>query len=234
MCGSCHGSAACYVPLRSGLIPDFSSRRTKQRTGAPARVRERQNRTGQGIIQSVRYRGVLLVAGLLLAAAAAGMLVVLSQRPSGLPPQLGGPFAVAKTSEVSRTPLAVEVKMQRGADRVLQRRETGLSQCTTQTMGCPPTLEVEQVTVLLVRDDADVLHAFVGEDPRNGCRLEWLASGPGLFHDVCHGSIYDRTGVRVGGPSPWNLNELATSIRGDVIWVEAGHFIVGECPGCPS
>ena len=204
------------------------------------RVRERQNRTRPGaIIQCVRNRGVLLVAGLLLAAAV-GMFVVLSQRPQGLPPHLGGPFAVAKTSEVSRTPLAVEVTMQRGADRVLQRHETGLSQCTTQTMGCPPTLQVENVTVLLMRDNADVLHAFVGEDPRNGCTLEWLpsatagASEPGLFHDVCHGSIYDRTGTIVGGPSPWNLNELATSIRDDVIWLDAGHIIVGECPGCPS
>lgn len=189
----------------------------------------------------MRNRGALIIVGGFMVAAL-GAAAVLSQRsPGGTgPPQLGGSFAVAKTSEVSRTPLAVQVKMRQGADRVLQRQQTGLLPCSAQTMGCPAVLQVENVTVLLVRDDAAVLHAFVGEDPRNGCGLEWLpsatagASGPGLFDDVCHGSLYDRTGDRVGGPSPWNLNELATSIRDDVIWIDTGHIVVGACPGCPS
>jgi hypothetical protein len=107
-------------------------------------------------------------------------------------------------------------------------------------MGCPSSVPILSVTIFLVRDDADVVHAFIGEDPRNGCALEWLPAArptqqtPEVFHDVCHGSIYDRAGRRVGGPSPWNLNQLTTTIRDDSIWLDSTRIPIGECPGCPQ
>jgi Rieske Fe-S protein len=183
----------------------------------------------------MRSKGALLVVGSLVIVAM-GAVALLAQRSTEVNPL--APVAVAKAPDVSRTPVPVQVEMQQGADRVLQRKRTALAQCTTQTMGCPASVQVRSVTVFLVRDDTEVLHAFIGEDPRNGCALEWLPSvsagqATGLFHDICHGSLYDRRGQIVGGPSPWNLNELATSVRDEVIWVDPGQVVVGQCPGCP-
>jgi Rieske Fe-S protein len=177
----------------------------------------------------MRSRGALLVVGCLMVVAV-GALALLSQQPAEVNPL--APVAVGKALDISRVPVPVPVNMRQGADRILQRERSALGECTTQTMGCPASLKVRAVTVFLVRDDANALHAFIGEDPRNGCALEWLSSVSagqvmGVFHDVCHGSFYDRRGQRVGGPSPWNLNELATSTRGDVIWVEPDHIVVG-------
>jgi hypothetical protein len=162
--------------------------------------------------------------------AVVGTVALLAQRSIDNPLS---PTKVATLSDVSRTPLPLQVEMRHGADRVLQRERTRFFTCVTQAMGCPASVQLESVTVLLVRDDADALRAFIAEDPRNGCALEWLPA-QSLFHDVCHGSIYNTRGERVGGPSPWNLNELATSLRGNVIWIDPSNIIVGACPGCPA
>ena len=83
------------------------------------------------------------------------------------------------------------------------------------------------LAVWLVRDDGSV-RAFIAIDPRNGCRLETLKittdsrvppSIP-VFHDVCHGSLYDLNGTRIGGPSPWALDELVLSVRNGVVYAD--------------
>lgn len=172
-----------------------------------------------------------------LLAGALGIVAVLAQ-PTVARDALA-PSAVAKASEVSRNPLTVKVTLLRGGDRVLQRQRTG-GPCSPriQTMGCPAQLALASISVFVVRDDGGALHAFIGEDPRNGCALEWLPAArsapdtPPVFHDVCHGSIYDTAGRRVGGPSPWDLNELATTIRDDRVWVDPRQIIAGACPSC--
>src|SRR6266511_3279830 len=105
-------------------------------------------------------------------------------------------------------------------------------------MGCPSSTEVRPVTVFLVRDEIGALHAFIGEDPRNGCALEWMPLPPennnwfidgvrvdAVFHDVCHGSLYDRRGRRVGGPSPFDLNAPATEERGSDLYVDPAKIL---------
>jgi hypothetical protein len=178
----------------------------------------------------VRNRRLLLVLGGALAAAA--LILFLAQRSPVYP--YPPPYIVARAAEVSGTPQAIQVVLQRGADRTLQRYRSDW-RCSPMPgqMGCPASIEVRPITMFLVRDEAGALHAFIGEDPRNGCALEWLTS-PGVFHDVCHGSIYDRRGQRVGGPSPWNLNQLATEIRGGDVYIDAGRIVIGDCPGCPG
>jgi Rieske Fe-S protein len=104
-------------------------------------------------------------------------------------------------------------------------------------MGCPVTTELRATLVFLVRDEGDQLHAFIGEDPRNACALEWIPEKPekqqpAVFHDICHGSIYDRRGHIIGGPSPFDLNELATEIRDGDVYVDPGRILIGQCPGC--
>ena len=89
------------------------------------------------------------------------------------------------------------------------------------------------------------MHAFIGTDPRNGCALQWktLPSESNwyidgvrvqaVFNDPCHGSAYDRRGRVIAGPSPWDLNELATEVRGTELFVDPGRILVGTCRGCP-
>jgi len=185
-----------------------------------------------------RKRGLLLVLGGALVAAVA-LVVFLGQRPTSY--QYPPPYVVARAADLSGTPQSIEVVLQRGADRTLQRDRTAFGPCAPGKMGCPTSNEVRSIRVFLVRDESGALHAFIGEDPRNGCALEWMTiqvSPPNrvlndaVFHDVCHGSIYDRRGQIVGGPSPWNLNALATEIRDGDVYIDPGRILVGDCPGC--
>lgn len=136
---------------------------------------------------------------------------------------------------MSATPLAIEISMRDGADRVLQRERTG-HPCAVgvPVMGCPAATPLRPVPVYLVRDDAGATHAFIGSDPRNGCALVWRAE-QAAFYDGCHGSLYDRRGRIVGGPSPWNLNELAVDVRGSDLYIDSGQIITGCMPivTCP-
>lgn len=190
----------------------------------------------------MRKGGVLLVLGVAILGGI-GIVAFLAQRPPADP--LPPPAVVAKVADVSSTPRAVEVVIRRGADRVLQREQTGFGRCSAGMMGCPGAIELRPVTVFLVRDEIGALHAFIGEDPRNGCALEWMQLPPdynwfidgvrvdAVFRDVCHGSLYDRRGRRVGGPSPFDLNALATEERGSDLYVDPAKILVGSCPGCP-
>lgn len=186
----------------------------------------------------MRNIGVLLVLGGTVVAAIA-VVAFLAQRPPSheYPP----PYVVARATDLSGTPQPIQVVLQRGADRTLQRDRTAFGPCAPGKMGCPTSNEVQSMRVFLVRDEGGALHAFIGEDPRNGCALEWMTiavSPPNrvlndaVFHDVCHGSIYDRRGQIVGGPSPWNLNALATEIRDGDVYIDPGRILVGDCPGC--
>jgi Rieske Fe-S protein len=87
--------------------------------------------------------------------------------------------------------------------------------------------------VYLVRYDGTV-RAFIASDPRNGCRLNVdhpgirLADGVLAFHDVCHGSLYDVNGQKIGGPSPWALDELVTVVRNGTVYVDRSRVIPGR------
>jgi hypothetical protein len=84
----------------------------------------------------------------------------------------------------------------------------------------------------------DRIRAIIALDPRNGCDLElWppdlsarYSGGSAVFHDVCHGSLYDADGQPVGGPGPFVLDELVLSVRENVVYastvdVHAGAFV---------
>jgi Rieske Fe-S protein len=184
----------------------------------------------------VRGKGAALVLATALFTIS-GIVAFLAQRPPVEP--AGPPFAVAKVADVTMTPRPVQVLMERGLDRIMQRQRTSSFPCgTAGGMGCPGSVEVQPVKVFLVRDESGSLHAFIGEDPRNGCALDWLEERPevrtpAVFHDRCHGSLYDRRGHVVGGPSPWDLNELAAEERGEQIYIDPRSILVGACSGCP-
>jgi hypothetical protein len=85
----------------------------------------------------------------------------------------------------------------------------------------------------LVRYDGTV-RAFIASDPRTGCRLNVdhagvrLAEGVLAFHDTCYGSIYDVNGTKLGGPSPWMLDELVVSVRDGLVYVDRSRVIPGR------
>lgn len=181
-----------------------------------------------------------MIAGVVVGAV--GVAAFLGQRPPAVVPP--PPHAVAKVTELSGTPLEVSVVMRRGFDRVLQRERFRFGTCPG-SMGCPGTTALRPTPVFLVRDEDGRLRAFIGEDPRNGCALEWKALPPdynwfiegvrveAVFYDPCHGSQYDRRGRVIGGPSPWYLNELATEIRDGDLYVDPGTIVVGGSPRSP-
>jgi len=70
------------------------------------------------------------------------------------------------------------------------------------------------------------VRAFIAIDPRNGCSLEVIRGT--LFHDVCHGSIYTLNGEHAGGPSPWTLDQLVVSIRGDIVYADRRAVLPGN------
>lgn len=169
----------------------------------------------------------VVVALFVLVAVAAVAFVGLGHRESiALPIQ-----DVGRASEIDQTPRIVSLIAEGGADRVLQRDRTG-NPCGVMIMGCPPSTPVRQVPLILVRDPTGTIRAFVGEDPRDGCLLDWRPEfPPGVLRDICHGSIYDRQGHRIGGPSPWDLNEWAVQVRGDRILVDPSKIVTGAAPG---
>lgn len=186
------------------------------------------------ILSAMRGRGALMLAAVgIVAAAAAVAFVLLAQRPDEkLTPQ-----EVASAADVTATPLSGSLRAPDGADRLLQRERTGY-RCgfvfpgAVPTMGCPISTTVRMVPLFVIRDYANAIRAFVGEDPRNGCTLLWRtdispsATG-GVFYDPCHGSLYNRDGRVVGGPSPWDLNEWAVVIKDGKVFVDPSKIITG-------
>lgn len=79
---------------------------------------------------------------------------------------------------------------------------------------------------------ADTVRAFIGFDPRTGCRLEywgpekqaeahWVGVPPSLAHDVCHGTIYDIDGRPIAGPGPYYLDELVINVGRGIVFADA-------------
>ncbi len=83
----------------------------------------------------------------------------------------------------------------------------------------------DELPIWVVKSGSSV-RAFIAIDPRNGCDLALL--GPATFHDVCHGSLYGLAGEHVGGPSPWTLDELVLSIRGDIVYADRHAVLPGQ------
>ena len=181
---------------------------------------------------AVRKRLPAIVTFVLVIGVAVGIAAFLSQGQRSAP-ELA--VTVASADAIVGLPVAVTVTIQEGMDRVLQREGTRYS-CSLSdplSMGCPASTVFKTVTIYLVRDDGQSLHAFIGEDPRNGCALIWRTDiHAGSFYDPCHGSFYDPRGRVIGGPSPWNLNELAAEVRGSTIYLYPTRFVIGDCPGC--
>ena len=177
----------------------------------------------------MRSRGVLLLAAVCVLAAGIAIIAFFAGPNEALTSQ-----EVASASEVTATPLAGSVRAQDGADRILQRERTGhpcgpVFPGAVPTMGCPLSTPVRMIPLFLVRDSSDTIRAFIGEDPRNSCVLLWRTDVQGgVFYDPCHGSLYNRQGRVVGGPSPWYLNEWVVEVTDGKVFVDPTRIITGR------
>lgn len=88
---------------------------------------------------------------------------------------------------------------------------------------------VELGSVWLVRK-GDAVHAFSAVCPHLGCSVNVApaaAAGPAGFACPCHTSSFDAEGKRTGGPSPRDLDPLATRIEDGVVAVDFRRFRIG-------
>ncbi len=83
---------------------------------------------------------------------------------------------------------------------------------------------VELGSVWLVKKGSEV-HAFSAVCPHLGCSVNTTAEG--AFACPCHTSAFDPTGKRVSGPSPRDMDALATKVEGGVVVVEFKRFRIG-------
>ncbi len=58
-----------------------------------------------------------------------------------------------------------------------------------------------------------------------GCTVPWNQPS-GEFQCPCHGSIYDRRGVRLAGPAPRPLDIMRITTAGEGITVDTGEIII--------
>lgn len=54
-----------------------------------------------------------------------------------------------------------------------------------------------------------------------GCSVPWVEEADD-FHCPCHGSLFDRLGLVLGGPAPRPLDVFPVIIRSGEVWVDTG------------
>jgi quinol---cytochrome c reductase iron-sulfur subunit, bacillus type len=85
--------------------------------------------------------------------------------------------------------------------------------------------QVELGAVWLLRE-GDAVKAWSVVCPHLGCAVDRNATAPG-FYCPCHDSSFDPAGRRVSGPSPRDLDALATRVEDGVVAVEFQRFRQG-------
>jgi cytochrome b6-f complex iron-sulfur subunit len=70
----------------------------------------------------------------------------------------------------------------------------------------------------------DGLMAFYWKCTHLGCTVPW-SNPEGRFQCPCHGSIFDRRGLVIGGPAPRPLDIMPVKVEGDNVLVDTGRII---------
>jgi cytochrome b6-f complex iron-sulfur subunit len=84
---------------------------------------------------------------------------------------------------------------------------------------------VNQTGKFYIINNEDGALALYWKCPHLGCTVPWN-QGEDKFHCPCHGSVYDRHGVRVAGPAPRPMDLMSMSVdsAGNVV-VNTGDII---------
>lgn len=180
-----------------------------------------------------RFARAMLTMGLVLALVAA--VAVLTATLSSGPAMATGEVPITSISALTQgTPLLLDVPLLGGLEAKARRERGagylyyGWSYERARTHGA------DSLPVYLVRD-GDEVRGFIALDPRNGCDLQFLAaltrpwgSFPTMFNDVCHGSSYDLYGNKIGGPTPWTLDQLVITVRDGRVFAKADQVLPGH------
>jgi Rieske Fe-S protein len=168
----------------------------------------------------------LLLVGLIAAPVVFAAMTFALLRPPGRTDT-----AIASMSAVSATPTFLVLKDLAGLDALAydRRAQQGLP-----VMGRPSIGPDLPVWILRIDDE---VRAFIARDPRNGCPLRLYAPpstqlaatrSVAVFHDGCHGSLYDDRGRPVGGPSPYSLDQLVLTVKDSAVYASSSDVRVGE------
>ena len=74
----------------------------------------------------------------------------------------------------------------------------------------------------LIRNDDGVM-AFYWKCTHLGCTVPW-AESEGIFRCPCHGSMFDRHGLVIGGPAPRPMDLMPVRIDGNNVLVNTGEI----------
>ncbi len=55
-----------------------------------------------------------------------------------------------------------------------------------------------------------------------GCSVPWVEA-ENQFHCPCHGSLYDKTGVVLGGPAPRPMDIFPVVVKNNEVWVDTSN-----------
>jgi cytochrome b6-f complex iron-sulfur subunit len=72
-------------------------------------------------------------------------------------------------------------------------------------------------------NNEDGLLALYWKCPHLGCTVPWNENEE-QFHCPCHGSLYDRRGVVLGGPAPRPMDIMAVTVEGDGVVVDTSNI----------
>lgn len=70
-------------------------------------------------------------------------------------------------------------------------------------------------------NNQDGLIAFYWKCTHLGCTVPWIEAEK-QFHCPCHGSLFDRQGIVVGGPAPRPLDIMEVKLQGNNVIVNTG------------
>ena len=90
-------------------------------------------------------------------------------------------------------------------------------------VGAPPIVNQDGKFWLINNEDG--LLALYWKCVHLGCTVPWN-EGEKQFHCPCHGSLYNREGVVVGGPAPRPLDIMEVTVAGGVVSVNSGKVTV--------
>ena len=163
---------------------------------------------------------ILFSVGVVALAVTSGLAALAMLRPPGPPREilLGRADRVRETPQLLRIPQLDELS-------AIARQRRGSWMVRTSLA------PIDARGIYLIRDEGGAVRAFLAADPRTGCALEWREP---RFHDVCHGSTYDRNGTVLGGPSPWALDEAILVQQGDLLFALTTDVRPGACLNCEA
>jgi cytochrome b6-f complex iron-sulfur subunit len=118
---------------------------------------------------------------------------------------------------------AVSIAMVVGSVRLMWPNKTGAfgSKITVPASAIPAvgaSPYVNQAGKFYLINNEDGALALYWKCVHLGCTVPW-DEGEGDFHCPCHGSVYDRHGVRIAGPAPrpLDLMELTVDANGNAV-----------------